>query len=250
MLQYFNDTLNILGSIEVGEYPFPLGKTYSCLPPELYGLLANNRPSISHSGNNKRHNIFASEIIGNNAIHEVWRNFAVYHTSQNFYKIILKKFGRYFNQFYPQYDFDKLKCGIRNSGQNADIYLDCQICINSPVSSKSTVSVPHLDEPHELWAALFYMREPNDYAGGDLIIHKYRQIPVMTGKRCIDPNDLMNVDIIRYEPNSLACFMNSALSVHSVTERQITDKCRMFCNINLEFPNDSPALFDLLRFPE
>lgn len=250
MTLYFSDTLNILSSVEeVKEFPYPFGKTYTCIPRDLYQLLADNRPFIPCSGNNKRSNMYASEIISGHNVHPLWKDFAVYHTSQNFYHSILKKFGRYFKEFYPQYNFDQFKCGIRNSGDIADIYLDCQICINSPVTKKSTVSVPHLDEPHEVWAALFYMREQDDHAGGDLIIHKYRQIPVMMGKRCIDPNDLIDVDIMKYEPNALVCFMNSAISVHSVTEREVTNKCRMFCNINLELPSNSPELFNLLRFP-
>lgn len=251
MLQYFNDTLNILSSIgEVREYPYPYGKTYTCFPPDIYKLLADSRPSMNGlDKNNSRFNIFANEIINSNKIPGIWKDFTTYHTSQNFYRVILSKFGRYFNEFYPQHDFEKFTCGVRNGGDRADIYLDCQISFNSPVLKKSTVSVPHLDEPHELWASLFYMREPDDSAGGDLVLHKCRQIPKMTGKRCISPNDLIDVDTIRYEANSLACFMNSAGSVHSVTEREITNKCRLFCNINLEFPNDAQELFDLLRFP-
>lgn len=247
----FSDQQNILSSVtDIHEYPFPYGKTYNCLPIHIYNVLASTRPKLDHQdNNNRRFNVLARDILENDLVQPLWKEFAVYHTSQSFYRVILSKFGKYFKQFYPQHDFEKYSCGVRGSSKDADIYLDCQISVNSPVTSKSTVSVPHVDEPHELWASLFYMREPDDNAGGNLVLHKYRQIPVMTGKRCVSPHDIIDVETIRYEANSLACFMNSAISAHSVTPREVTNKCRLFCNVNLEFADSKPELFSLKRFP-
>lgn len=245
MIKYFSDTSNILTNINrESEFPFPYAYTMYATPH--YQRLVESRPSWQfiaqgNDENNKRIDLKAIDALSME-IPLVWRDFIEYHTSEAFYHKILDRFGAYFNEFYPK-DYRKLKCGLRYRDQ-ADIYLDCQIGINTPVKEKGTVSKPHLDNPNELFAILFYMPLPDDTAGGDLVIYKCRDFPRMYDKRQIMSEELIEQKIIPYAPNTMACFMNSPFSIHSVTEREVTEKPRLLVNISLEF--DKP-LFDMER---
>lgn len=218
----------------VAERPFPLMMTGNCLPH--YEELASTRPhwkliAGKNRENNKRIDVGASEALKMD-IAPVWREFITYHTSQEFYGVLLQHFREHFQREYPKVNFDTLKVGMRNKDY-ADIYLDCLISINTPVITKSTVSKPHLDHPKELWAALLYMKEPDDNAGGDLVIYDCPN-PEVRGKRQVS-NAVKEVITIPYAANTMVCFMNTPNAVHAVTEREVTDKPRLMVNFVLEF---------------
>lgn len=258
MTKFFNDTLNVLTNVKRGmntrDYPFPHAVAPLCLPQRVYEELVRTRPSWeSIAGdrkdeNNKRIDIPAIAALQSD-IAPIWKDFIEYHTSENFYKLILKKFGNVIKEYYPDLKLEDLKTGIRWQKEDADIYLDCQIGINTPVKEKSTVSVPHLDSPKELWAGLLYMREKNDGAGGNLLIYQCRNIPKMYGKRFFHEEDLILVDEVEYDANTFICFVNTPLSIHAVTERDISDRPRLLVNFSIEFMKDGEELFDLGRFP-
>lgn len=42
--------------------------------------------------------------------------------------------------------------------KEADLVLDCQVGINTPVSSRSVVRGPRTDNPYEIWAGLLYFK--------------------------------------------------------------------------------------------
>lgn len=252
----FSDTLNILSNLgPINEYPYPYAVTEYCLPEEVYTALAQTRPSWNvlacgrGEENNVRVDAPAFYMLQNKQLHPIWRDFIEYHTSHEFYLQILDRFGPFFREYYPHLDLKNFRTARRYSGEDADIYLDCQIGINTPVKKKSTVSVPHLDSPKELWAGLLYMRDPADNAGGDLVVYKCLDMPKMYSKRLIHDDGLQWVERIPYEANYLACFVNSPFSIHSVTEREITDKPRLLVNFSLEFMKEGEELFDLKRFP-
>ena len=252
MTPYFSDTLNILTNVkEVKEFPYPFAAIGDCLPDHIYKRLVETRPDWrliagKHADdNNKRHDLSAVRALDVNWVNPLWKQFIEYHTSRPFYIQILRKFGTYFEQFYPHLNFNKFTTALRGSGDNADIYMDCQISINTPVKEKSAVSGPHLDNATELWAALLYMKEPEDKAGGNLVIHKCTDIPRFYGKRKCREEQIRTYGILPYEANNMGCFMNSPFSIHSVTEREVTQSPRLFVNISLEFLKDDKALFQI-----
>ena len=231
--------------------PYPYASTKRCLPKEYYDVLKKTRPhwvqiaSTKKEENNKRVDLTAHEALKLKNIPVIWKDFLEYHTSQSFYEVILKKFGEYFKQYYPKLDFKNMKAARRGSGAKADIYLDCQISVNTPVKEKSTVSKPHLDHPQELWAGLLYMRDDDDNAGGDLLIHKCIGVPKFYDKRQVKDDNIAVVDTIPYAANTMACFMNSPMSVHAVSDREKTDKPRLFINLVLEFKQEEESLFEI-----
>ena len=66
---------------------------------------------------------------------------------------------------------NKFTTGLRhNDSSGAEVMLDCQVAMNSPVRVRSAVRGPHLDGAGELFAGLLYFRHHNDHVstGGDL----------------------------------------------------------------------------------
>lgn len=252
MTRFFNDTVNILSNVNVREFPYPHGVTLECLPPELYRMLAQARPDWEFiaegykSQNNKRVDLPAVHALNSYHVPDIWKDFIDYHVSHSFYLRVLDRFEPYFKEFYPELNLREFTTAPRYSQQKADIYLDCQIGVNTPVREEGTVSYPHLDSNQELWAALMYMRADDDYAGGDLIIHKCKEIPQMYGKRQIRKESLIPYERIPYKANTLACFVNTPYSIHSVTNRKVTEKPRLLVNLSLEFMDKK--LFELERY--
>lgn len=246
MIKYFNDTCNVLTNIsKVKPYPFPFAGNFVCFPDDIYVELSNNRPpwqaiAGEHMGaNNKRVDLCASLALQSKTLAPIWLDFIAYHTSNDFYHKILDHFEFYFKQYYPQLtNMRDYKTAIRYSGDEADIYLDCQLSINTPVKEKSTVNHPHVDNPLELWASLFYMKEDDDKAGGNLVFHKCVRPPKFHGRREVDLDCIVPVMHLPYSSNMYVCFINSPMSIHSVTEREITDKPRLMVNISLEFKGE------------
>lgn len=246
----FSDTCNVLSNIsKVKEYPFPHAGSFECLPDDIYAELVKTRPPLIYPPNtnsNKRVDCNANSSLKSGTLPPIWRDFISYHTSYDFYLKILENFGYYFKQYYPQLKKMKdYKTAIRYSGEEADIYLDCQLSVNTPVKMKSTVNQPHLDSPLELWASLLYMKEHDDDSGGDLVLHKCVKPVKFHGKREVDLECIKPVMHIPYGPNTYIGFVNTPYSVHSVTEREITDKERLMVNITLEFENREQKLFDV-----
>lgn len=247
----FSDSLNVLTNIsKIKEFPFPYAGAFGCLPEDIYADLVQKRPPWKaivgerKIENNKRMDSQAHVLLKSKVLHLIWKDFVTYHTSQDFYHKILDNFEFYFMQFYPQLKgMRDYKVGVRYGGIESDIYLDCQLSINTPVTEKSTVNHPHVDNPLELWASLLYMKEPDDSAGGNLVLHKCIKAPAFHSKREADLDCIRPIMQIPYSPNVYVAFVNSPISIHSVTEREITEKPRLMVNISLEF--EKGKLFDV-----
>lgn len=250
MSRYFSDTNNILSGAYIQEFPYPHGVGHDCFSEEIYNELAKTRlpweliAGDDKDANNKRVDLSADDALKLD-LSPIWREFIEYHTSHSFYLQILNRFEPYFKQYYPHLNLRDFKTAIRYGDKEADIYLDCQIGINTPVKERCTVSDPHLDNTSELWACLFYMPIDGDEAGGDFIIYKCRDLPQAYGKRQIYADELVEYARVPYKANTMACFVNSPFSIHAVTKRNVTDKPRLLVNITLEFKNK--ALFNLDR---
>lgn len=243
MTKYFSDTLNVLSGIkEVNALPFSWGMSNPCLPEDIYEELSAKRPMFDIEDNaesNKRFDIRGYEALTRDGMPAIWCDFIKYHTSRDFYHQILDRFEGHFTEYYPTLkNMRDYKTGVRFSDDEADIYLDCQISINTPVNVKSTVAPPHVDNPLSLWASLLYMKDNDDDAGGDLVLHQCIKSASFHGKRHAELDCIRPWKTIPYDKNTYVCFINSRQSVHSVTEREVTDKQRLMVNITLEFKNN------------
>lgn len=235
MKQYFSDTCNVLTNLDaVSDSPFPYAATQACLPSELYKELVCARPSYEiivgkkPKPSNSRVDMSAIAVLRNENVKSIWKDFVLYHTSHDFYLQVIKKFAKYFP------GMEHKRTAIRGSGNKADVYLDCQIGVNTPTKIKGTVGGPHLDAKEQIWAGLMYMRDLSDNAGGDLSIYECSGEPKMYGKRQVDRANLVERAKILYEPNTFVCFASTPRSIHGVGEREITDKPRLLVNFVME----------------
>ena len=122
----------------------------------------------------------------------------------------------------------------RYMGENrrADVMLDCQFVINSPVVEATTVRGPHLDRPHTLFAALLYFRAPEDEStGGDLELYRMTRAGHRFDARYMIPSDAVTpFRRIEYAPNTLVMWLNTCDALHGVTPRAVTEHPRRYIN--------------------
>ncbi len=253
--------------------PFTYFSIDRALPDALYEELSRTYPSIEtiydycfrkndkEMAQNTRYQLSCAEVYEMpDLLIGAWRDFVYYHSSQEFLDEVLDKLGDSIHATYPalaaamerKAPGGKPRAGVRRHGDTAgecELALDCQIGINSPVTVEgSSVIGPHLDNPKELYAGLFYLRHPEDVAsGGDLIVYEWkdRQNRGFVEKRYIDPSLVVERGSIPYGPNRFVWFLNTVEAVHGVTIRQRSPQPRRLCNIIAEVYPTVPTLFDV-----
>lgn len=191
---------------------------------------------------NERFSYSTVDILGNDQITPLWQEFVKVHTSQFFLEEIINLFAEEILQIYPDFEQNigklaQLSAGIRNIDDFSpkNVLLDAQICVNTPVVNyPSSVRGPHVDNANKLFAGLYYLRDPRDTnsTGGNLEIHRYKYQNYRFSKRqFINNEDVEVVKTIKYERNVLVFLLNSEMSLHGVTVRNITDHTRYFFNL-------------------
>jgi hypothetical protein len=132
--------------------------------------------------------------------------------------------------------FEDWRVVPRGFSGDADLRLDCQFVMNTPVKEVTSVKTPHVDLCDKIFSALFYFRNPADQAdGGDFDIYRWRRDPRFIKHRSMD-RDVELVKTLPYTANSYACFVNSPHAVHGVSPRGITDMPRRYINFIAELP--------------
>jgi len=237
--------------------PFPHIVLRDALPEDLYARLAAEYPATdviaesSHWGSNTRYSLTATKALDNPAISPLWRAFVHAHTSQQFLDQLVGIFADQIRALYPDFErayapLDRLRRGIRNrdSFDDADVLLDAQISINTPVQRRaSSVRGLHLDRPNKLFVGLFYMRHSADTSqGGDLELGRYRDGPAHFQEAELDARHVEVTKTVRYDRNVLVLFPNSIDALHGVTARSVTEHPRYLFNLVAEV---RAPLFDL-----
>lgn len=233
---------SVLNNITLYEKPYPIMASPSCLSAGYYKALADLRPDPEYitdsDANNKRYDKGALDILNDDSMPKIWKEFVEYHTSQAFWHEWIMRMGDYTRFYYPWLEWafkkklENLKAGIRGT-RDADVYLDCQLSINTPCKEKSKVIGAHIDNPSELYGSLLYMRaEEDDSLGGEFEVYKCKSVPRVTGKRLIDNAE--RASIYPYKANNYIGFLNTPYSVHGVSEREITKHPRLMVNISIE----------------
>jgi hypothetical protein len=242
--------MSVLKNVRLNSFPYPHCFTANALPDNEYNSLSSTRPDWKLIAgdkavlNNVRVDMNAITALNHSDVSWVWKKFIAHHTSRQFYLEWLTKFAPYVRAYYPWLEWalrkplDQAIIGIRGQS-TADLFLDCQISINTPVKEKSSVIGPHLDNPTELYGAMLYMK--TDDEGGDLDIYGVGR-PIITGKRLVSNGKWWST--VKYQPNTYIGFLNSQYSVHGVSERDITDKPRLMVNMSIELCDDRKKLFN------
>jgi hypothetical protein len=245
----------LLDNVEVFKKPYPHCVSNKCLDDDLYQKLYYNRPAWEliagdrKGENNVRIDWTALRCLNSEHVADIWKDFISHHVSRSYWLSFVQVMGDMVRLQFPWLEsfFDKkledFVTAPRYSEKKADIYLDCQIGINTPcTTSNSTVIGMHLDHPSELFGSLLYMRAPDDdNMGGNLIVGD--DGIKLTGKRNIEYGVRDN-KVIEYKANSFFGFVNSERSVHGVSVRFATDKPRLLVAASMEFDPKRLQLFN------
>ena len=237
--------------------PFPHIIIENALPEELYNKLSNTYPTNRFNNTNENNNelvLYDEEIQKDNEISDLWKNFISFHKSKEFCHQIFDIFSKsivtaYPNCFKNKEELYNLKVAL-NESDDADIFLSSGIYCNTPVKKKSARVGIHADTPSKITSTLFYMKDKQDIAGGDLILHYWRvNLPIFLKKIILAKrkNFLNNIikkfqflfigdrKKIQYSSNTLVMWLGSIDALHSVTAREVTKNFRKSFTIGISY---------------
>jgi hypothetical protein len=227
---------------EVNLYPYPHIVIQDCLPKDLYDELSETFPEklILPDKYDEGERIDLHTRHGLQKLEGTWLEFVQYHISRDFWDEVWTLFHDVINLVYPTLEltlgrFHTWSLSPRGMDQ-ATLQMECQPGVNTPQSMNMRVRGPHLDNPIELYAGLLYMGRGE---GGDLEIQRLVAPPKFHGKLEIRDDCVETLDMVKYEHNTFVMFINTPVSIHSVTPRPPTDKCRRLVNITGELPGNS-----------
>lgn len=221
----------------------------SALPTTEYQALADQFPPLEaiaeHAptlGSNRAVRASAAQALGRVDLSAAWRRFFELYTSDDYWRAVVRVFGGSLRAAFPALEeqigrrFEDWRVTRRGTGEDADVRLDCQFVLNTPVTTRSSVKTPHVDKYDKIFSALFYMRPPDDpTVGGDLDLYRWRRAPRFVKHRAL-PSDVERVKTVRYAANTYVAFVNSPQSVHGVSPREVTDVPRRYVNFIAEVP--------------
>jgi len=254
-----NSIFDRIGPEHIHSDPFHYLTTSEALDPGYYEALAANFPDFSDHPGMERNNAlihmsglhaFADDI----PIDPIWQEFMQIHYSNEFFQQIIRLLGDGIRQAHPNLE-DRLGKRLEDltvrprhmEGTGADLWIDAQFAINTPVSEATSVRCRHVDDPKKIFAGLLYMPSPDDDTiGGELEICRWRGKPNFQSV-FVQDNLVDLVDIVKYQANTLLVFIDSAEAVHSVTVRQPTPRVRRYVNFIAEFRE---PIFDLEQYQE
>ncbi len=252
--------LQNIQNIKFNSTPYPYLVIDDALPTDYYEQLEKEFPDFNKIIENDRalneykentaYRYNAALSLNDDDISSNWKKFISYHTSHEFFDEFYHHFKDPIKKIFNA-ERDKLpskdKIGTRFLGKNY-FNTDCQFVINTPTSGQTSVIEPHLDNPMEFYAALLYMKDPNDSStGGNLTTYKFKDKPSFYGKSRVREENVNLIEEIEYKPNRLVMFLNSPFSIHGVTKREKTSFYRKYMNIIGEFNFE---LFNYRQFLE
>lgn len=219
------------------------------VPAPLYQELAAEFPTLativnerSDIGSNEAVRMTVKQVLTDRRIAPLWREFFEYHTSADYWRDVTRLFAVHFRREFPELEervgraYEDWRVVPRGYAGEADVRLDCQFVMNTPVKRKSSVKTAHVDLCDKIFSALYYMRDPRDQSeGGDLDIYDWRREPRFVKHRTL-MRDVELVKTVPYRANSYLCFVNSPEAVHGVSPRDTTDVPRRYINFIAELP--------------
>ena len=172
---------------------------------------------------------------------QIWHDFFLYHTSDDFLRDVWRIFGSGIEKLYPQVGTLPKETSIRGMGQNP-WQMDCQFAVNTPAKTYCSVRGPHVDNPVEVFAGLVYFPVQGDRSGGDITLYRPVGGPRFVGKaELATPKEV--VKTLKYEAGNFVFFLNSPFSIHGVTPRIPSQAYRRYVNLIGEMR------FDLFKLP-
>ncbi len=223
-------------------HPFPHVVIENALDPALFAALSATFPESgifldgNEPGNNKYFWLRGHRAVQEPNVHQLWKEFVKFHTSNEFFQDVLRVFEDAIVAEYPALAPRSMSTAMRFVDGPRDVSLDCIPVYCSPVIREETSSRgPHLDREVSLYGGLLYMRLPaDDSKGGDFVVHT--SSPDIAAAEYDSGNHLLagsigDFDTIKYKANTLVFFINTARSIHSVTPRSKTLHPRLHVSI-------------------
>jgi len=233
---------------DVLDDPFVHFTRSKIVAPEVYAALEADFPSLEmilngrSAGNNQAVRMTVKQVLNDRRISPLWREFFEYHTSGEYWRDVVRLFGDRFRRAFPDLEermgrrYEDWRVVPRGFAGEADLHLDCQFVMNTPVTEVGSVKTAHVDLCDKIFSALFYFRQDgDDTPGSDFEIYRWRRRPRFIKHRAMD-RDVERVKIVKYEANAYACFLNSEQAVHGVSPRGITKIPRRYINFIAELP--------------
>lgn len=258
------------GRAQIERDPYPHLVVENILPQALYDELEANFPSVEYviDGNEVENNRIylrsSDRILADEQLPSLWREFVETNTQRAVFETALEIWGKDIEHYHPgiEENFGKpieafevaRRSGKGDSEANrrADLVIDCQFGINSPVRKQSAARGPHVDRGAKLFSALLYLRDEKDSSdGGQYELFRLRRGPFPPSrmkkipKRYVEP-----VKAVPYRANSLVMWLNTPDAIHAVAPRTVTEYPRRYIAISGEcFGGALPSGF-FSRFPE
>ena len=184
--------------------PYPHVVIEDALPWDLYENLEAEFPektllATDPFDNGICYRLKADKLLSLTFESGLWRDFAEYHTSAEWFNEVNELFKPYMpGVLHKTFTEDDL--GARGwADENKNIWTDCQAVIHKPIEEKST-RTPHIDNPMEMWAGLLYMPYPDDQStGGEFQIYStqssVQKVDKKAGRQIYD-SDLGTLDCV------------------------------------------------------
>jgi hypothetical protein len=219
------------------------------LPAEIYDGLQAEFPSLvdivgvgGRYGNNEAVRMSAHQVLTEDRVSAQWQEFFAYHTSAEYWQQLVRIFAPYFRREFPDLEervgrpYEDWRVMPRGYKGEADIRLDCQFVMNTPVKQLSSVKAPHVDLRDKIFSSLYYFRAEDDLtSGGDLELYAWHRKPRFIKHRALQ-TDIALAKTVTYAPNRFVSFVNSEKAVHGVSPRSVTDTPRRYVNMVAELP--------------
>ncbi len=233
---------------DVLDDPYPHFARGNMLPVDAYAALEAEFPSLETildgrpAGNNQAVRMTVKQVLNDRRISPLWREFFEFHTSGDYWRDVVRLFGDRFRRAFPNLEehvgrrYEDWRVVPRGFAGEADIHLDCQFVMNTPVTEVGSVKTAHVDLCDKIFSALLYFRQAgDDTPGADFEIYRWRRSPRFIKHRTLD-RDVEKVKTVPYAANAYACFLNSEQAVHAVSPRGVTAVPRRYINFIAELP--------------
>ena len=235
--------------------PYPHVIIEDALPWDLYENLEAEFPektllATDPFDNGICYRLKADKLLSLTFESGLWRDFAEYHTSAEWFNEVNELFKPYMpGVLHKTFTEDDL--GARGwADENKNIWTDCQAVIHKPIEEKST-RTPHIDNPMEMWAGLLYMPYPDDQStGGEFQIYStqssVQKVDKKAGRQIYDSDLGTVVKTIPYKRNTFVMFANnSPNTVHGVSLRKDATLNRRSVNIIGEFKRGYATMYNV-----
>ena len=220
------NNINVLQNFKrVESDPYPHIMIQQALPQQVHDELLSTVPNElidkqearDHHGKRTYH---VKQVKQDDwKISNVWKEFTEYHTSQEYFDLVMEIFS-------PWHDIlpikkDKIVLEDRSKKvvpQGANCFTDFNFVKHPPANNLSN-RTPHCDNEKEIYAGLLYLKHKEDRStGGGFNIHRAEHLGMTKLRELVHPGPV--VKTCPYESNNFVMFFNVKRSVHSVEPRQ------------------------------